>query len=152
MHCYVDGTGASIRSITKRSFVSMKLVRPSTWKNDCAYNKALVHQLCAYVVIFACTFPSLDNSFAVDCPVSFSVWAFVRARVLSLSLLLKVFILFLCGPLFDIDLTQGWGTYLLSRAAWSVDYRWRAAKSINFILKLHLYLTTRKNDSSWLPI
>jgi len=26
------------------------------------------------------------------------------------------------------------GTYLLSRAAWMVEYRWRAAKSINFIL------------------
>ena len=28
------------------------------------------------------------------------------------------------------DLHQGWGTYLLSRAAWIVRYRWRAAKTI----------------------
>jgi len=29
--------------------------------------------------------------------------------------------------------------YLLSRAAWIVHYRWRATKSINFILKFYLY-------------
>jgi len=28
------------------------------------------------------------------------------------------------------DPYQGWGTYLLSRAAWIVHYRWWAAKSL----------------------
>jgi len=27
-----------------------------------------------------------------------------------------------------MSLRQGWATYLLSRAAWIVEYRWRAAK------------------------
>jgi len=30
-------------------------------------------------------------------------------------------------------IVQGWGTFLLSRAAWIGHYRWRAAKSSNFI-------------------
>jgi len=34
-----------------------------------------------------------------------------------------------------IGLLQGWGAYLLSRAAKIVRYHWWAAKSINFILK-----------------
>jgi len=34
-------------------------------------------------------------------------------------------------------LEQGWGTYLLSRAAWIMQYRWRNAESNNFILKLY---------------
>jgi len=33
-----------------------------------------------------------------------------------------------------VILNQGWGTNLLSRAAWFVHYRWRAAKWIDFIL------------------
>ena len=50
-------------------------------------------------------------------------------------------------------LGQGCGTYLFSRAAWIVHYRWRAAKSINFIhLKFYLYLTMRKSDFSWLTV
>jgi len=43
-------------------------------------------------------------------------------------------------------LKQGWGTYLLSEAARLVDYWWRAAKSINFILKFYLYLNMRKKE------
>jgi len=43
-----------------------------------------------------------------------------------------------------VVLRQGWGTYLLSRAAWIIHCRWRAAISINFILKFYLYLTMRK--------
>jgi len=39
---------------------------------------------------------------------------------------------------------SGWGTYFLSRAAWTVHYRWRAAKSNSFILKFYLYLNMRK--------
>jgi len=46
-------------------------------------------------------------------------------------------------------LIQGWGTCLLSWAAWIVYYHWRAAKSINFILKLHHYLTMKKSVFSW---
>ena len=42
------------------------------------------------------------------------------------------------------------GTYLLSRAALIVHYRWRVAKSIDFILKVYLYLPMTKNDFSWL--
>jgi len=34
----------------------------------------------------------------------------------------------------SIDIKQGWGSYLLSRAAWIVHNRWRDAKSINFIV------------------
>ena len=41
----------------------------------------------------------------------------------------------LCTPALD----QRWGICLLSRAAWSVHYLWRAAKSIYFILKFYLY-------------
>jgi len=33
-----------------------------------------------------------------------------------------------------VSLEQVWGTYLLSRAAWNVHYRWRAAKSVDFNL------------------
>jgi len=50
-----------------------------------------------------------------------------------------------------IKLDQGWGTYLLSRSAWILHYRWRAAKSINFILKFSLFLTT-KSALFWLTI
>jgi len=35
----------------------------------------------------------------------------------------------------SLRLAQGWGTYLISQVAWIVHYRWRAAKSYNFILK-----------------
>jgi len=49
-------------------------------------------------------------------------------------------------------LEQGWGTCLLSRAALFVHYRWRAAKSINFVLKIYHYLTMRKSDFSWLTL
>jgi len=52
----------------------------------------------------------------------------------------------------NVDLLQGWGTYSLSRAAWVVHYRWRATKSINFLLKFYLYLTMTKSDFSWLTI
>jgi len=48
-------------------------------------------------------------------------------------------------------LIHGWGTYLVSRAAWTVHYRWRAAKSNDFILKFYLYLTMR-SDFSWLML
>jgi len=48
-------------------------------------------------------------------------------------------------------LKQGWGTFLLSQAAWIVHHRWRSAKSINFILKFYFYLM-RKSDLSWLTI
>ena len=51
-----------------------------------------------------------------------------------------------------ISLHQGWGTYLLSRAAWIVHYRWRAAKSIDFILNFHLYLIMRKSGFFWITI
>jgi len=44
-----------------------------------------------------------------------------------------------------VRLKQGWGTYLLPRAARVVLYGWRAAKSINFILKFYHYLTMRKS-------
>ena len=53
---------------------------------------------------------------------------------------------------FSCSLCQRWATYLLSRAAWIVHYRWRAAKSINFILKFYHYLTMRKSELSWLTI
>jgi len=43
-------------------------------------------------------------------------------------------------------LSQGWGTYLLSRAAGNVHYRRRAGKSIGFILKFNLYLTMRNSS------
>jgi len=57
------------------------------------------------------------------------------------------------GPLPSVHpLAQGWGTYALSRAAWMVEYRWRTAKSINFMIKFYHYLTMRKSDSSWLAI
>jgi len=46
------------------------------------------------------------------------------------------------------NVNQGWGTYLLSRAAGIVHYRWWAEKSIVFILKFYLYLTMRKYDCS----
>ena len=45
---------------------------------------------------------------------------------------------------------QGWGTYLLSCAAWIVHYRLRAAKLINFILNFYLFLTMKKSDFSGL--
>jgi len=42
----------------------------------------------------------------------------------------------LSTSVFHLQLYQWWGTYLLSRAARIVHYRcWRAATSINFILK-----------------
>ena len=41
---------------------------------------------------------------------------------------------------------RGMGTYLLSRAAWIVHYRWRAAKLVNFIRKFYHYLTMMKRD------
>jgi len=53
---------------------------------------------------------------------------------------------------FTDALHQGWEIYLLSWAAQIVRYRWRAAKSFDFILKFDLYLTTRKSDFSWLTI
>jgi len=44
-----------------------------------------------------------------------------------------------------VAITQGWGTYFLSRVAWIVHYPWSAAKWINFILlKFYLHLTMRK--------
>jgi len=42
------------------------------------------------------------------------------------------------APPLAITLDQGWGTY----------YRWRAANSITFILKLYLYLPMMQNDFS----
>jgi len=51
-----------------------------------------------------------------------------------------------------VPLEQGWGTYLLSWAAWILHYHWRAVKSINFIPKFYLYLTIRKYVCSWLTI
>jgi len=51
-----------------------------------------------------------------------------------------------------MGLVQGCGTYILSRAACNVDYRWRAAKSIELILKIYHYLTVRKSDFSWLTV
>ena len=45
-------------------------------------------------------------------------------------------------------LKQGWGTYLLSRDAWIVEYRWRAEKINSFFLNFCLYLqrkVRRKN-------
>ena len=60
------------------------------------------------------------------------------------------------NPIFRLrlhHLEQGGGTSLLSRAAWIVHHRWKAAvKSINFILKFHLYLTMRKSDFFWLTL
>ena len=53
--------------------------------------------------------------------------------------------------LWHVYLRQWWGTYLVSWAAWIVHYRWRAAKSSNFILKFYLCLTVRKGDF-WLVI
>ena len=50
----------------------------------------------------------------------------------------------------DDFLKQGCGNYLLSRTAWIVHYRWRAAKTINFILKFYLHLTMRKSDFFWI--
>ena len=45
-----------------------------------------------------------------------------------------------------VGLWQGWGTYLLSRAAWIVHYRRQAAKSIHCILNFNHYLTMKKRD------
>jgi len=53
---------------------------------------------------------------------------------------------------FAVFLCQGCGTYVLSRNAWIVHYRCRAAKSINFILNFYLYLIKRKSDFSWFTI
>jgi len=36
--------------------------------------------------------------------------------------------------------TKGWGTYLLSRAAWIVDYRWRRKITQFFPLKIYPHL------------
>ena len=46
-------------------------------------------------------------------------------------------------------LRKGWGTYLLSRTAWIVHYRWQAAKSIDFIIKFYLYLTMTNMGAIW---
>ena len=46
---------------------------------------------------------------------------------------------------------QGWGSYLLSQAAW-IHYHWRGAKSFNFTLKFYRCPTMRKSDFSWLTI
>jgi len=48
------------------------------------------------------------------------------------------FLLFFDYPQQSIQ--QGWGTFLLPRAALIVEYRWRAANIKNFILKFYLYL------------
>jgi len=50
----------------------------------------------------------------------------------------------------SVAVKQGWGTQLLSRAACIVYYRWRAPKSIDFILKFYLHLTMRKSDFFWI--
>jgi len=38
-----------------------------------------------------------------------------------------------------IALQQQWGTHWLSWAAWIMEYHWRAAESLDFILKFYLY-------------
>jgi len=35
-----------------------------------------------------------------------------------------------------MSIVQGWGTYMLSRAAWIVDYHWRAEKFNQFYLEI----------------
>jgi len=45
-------------------------------------------------------------------------------------------------------LDQGWGTYVPPRAARNVHYRWRTAKSIEFVLQLCFYLTMRGRVTS----
>ena len=55
--------------------------------------------------------------------------------------------------IYAITMKQGWGTYfLLPRTASNVYHRWRAAKSINFILKSYHFLTMRKSEFPWLTI
>jgi len=44
------------------------------------------------------------------------------------------------------NLHQRWGTCLLPWAGWSVYYRWRAAKSLEFVLTFCLCPTMRKSD------
>ena len=73
-------------------------------------------------------------------------------RFLNYVSLIKLFFTFPGDTLHYDTLLQGWGTYLLSRATWILHYRWRAAKSINFILKFYHYLTMGKSDFSWLII
>ena len=46
-----------------------------------------------------------------------------------------------------VALVQGWGIYLLSRAAWIVNYRWRAAKINQFHSKI---LPLYKCEEEWL--
>jgi len=47
-----------------------------------------------------------------------------------------------------LGLGQGWGAYLLSRAAQIVDYRWQAANNNLFYSKS---LPLSNNDFSWHP-
>jgi len=42
--------------------------------------------------------------------------------------------------------------YILSRAAWIVHYRWRAAKEMDFILTFYLYVTMGVSGFSWLIV
>jgi len=43
-------------------------------------------------------------------------------------------------------LNQGWETELLSRAAWIVEYRWRAVKSSYIIFNFYFYLPKESEE------